>query len=172
MRGALAVVPTTNNRSITPAARGVVEHLDQFVARPDVRAGLLRTKAEAEKKLRENPALATAAIAFDLSRLGWSRSDVVGSGRVVVTREGGGEGIERHANSTQYLFVLDGPIETHLQTTDGWHVDRYGYGDGAQLEDRWHVVAPGVWHKSVAPGARNWGVVAFHSARDVSDEYQ
>jgi hypothetical protein len=89
-----------------------------------------------------------------------------------VTRNASGEGIERHANSTQYLFVLDGLVETHVQTADGWRVDRYGQGDAAVLENRWHVVPQGVWHKSVAPGGRNWGVVAFHSAREVSDEYQ
>ena len=166
------MAPTTINRSITPEARRVIEQLHQFVTRPDVRAGLLRTRAEAEKKLQQNPDIPAAFVAFDPTKLGWSHSDLIGSGRVVVTRDGGGDGIERHANSTQYLFVLDGPIETHVQTTAGWHVDRYGYGDSAQLEDRWHVVPPGTWHKSLAPLGRNWGVVAFHSAREVSDEYQ
>ena len=89
-----------------------------------------------------------------------------------MTRDAEGEGVERHANSTQYLFALDGPVETHVQTEDGWRVDCYGQGDPAALENRWHVVPAGVWHKSVAPGGRNWSVVAFHSARDVRDEYQ
>ena len=44
-------------------------------------------------------------------------------------------------------------------------------GVATALEDRWHVVPPGVWHKTVVPGARNWGIVAFHSAREVGDEY-
>ena len=172
MRAGLNVDPITNNRSITPEARRVIEQLHQFVTRPEVRAGLLRTRAEADQKLQQDPDLPIAFVAFDPTQLGWSQSELVGSGRVVVTRNGGGDGIERHANSTQYLFVLDGPVETHVQTADGWHVDRYGYGDSAQLEDQWHVVAPGTWHKSVAPGGRNWGIVAFHSAREVNDEYQ
>ena len=82
------------------------------------------------------------------------------------------ETIERHANSTQYLLVLDGPVQTHVLTDDGWRVDRYGYDDATRLESRWHVVPPGVWHRTVAPGAHEWCVVAFHSAREVSDEYQ
>ena len=96
----------------------------------------------------------------------------IGSVRVVVTRGIGGARIERHVNSTQYLLALDGAIETHFQTAGGWRVDRYGEGDPAVLENRWHVLPPGAWHKSVAPQLRDWGVVAFHSARDVSDEYQ
>ncbi len=163
---------TTNNRSITPEARPVIEELDRFATRPDVLAALRRAQADAVKKLQRNPSISAAFINLEPSSLGCAAPAAIGSIRVVVTRDAGGEGIERHANSTQYLFVLDSPVETHVQTADGWRVDRYGQGDAAVLEDRWHVVPPGVWHKSLAPGARNWGVVAFHSAREVSDEYQ
>ncbi len=95
--------------------------------------------------------------------------------RVVVGR-GVNEGRnERHANSEQYLFVLDGPVHTYVQNDGEWRIDRYGFevGDRADgpLENRWHVVPRGVWHRSVAPGNGLWGVVAFHSAADVSDEF-
>ncbi len=163
---------TTNNRSITPDARSVVEELDRFATRPDVLAALRRAQAAAVQQLQRDPGIAAACIALEPSSLGCAAPAAVGSIRVVVTRDAGGDAIERHANSTQYLFALDSPVETHVQTADGWRVDRYGPGDAAVLEDRWHVVPPGVWHKSVAPGARNWGVVAFHSAREVSDEHR
>jgi hypothetical protein len=166
------MVSTTDNQSITPDARRVVEELNRFVTRPDVLAALRQAKAEGEKKLLRDPDLATAFVAFDPAQLGWKASDVIGSARVFVARDGRGDDVERHSNSTQYLFALYGPVETHVQTKDGWRVDRYGQGDSAELEDRWHVVPPATWHRSVGPGGRNWGVVAFHSAREVSDEYQ
>ncbi len=162
----------TNNQSITPQVRFVIEELNRFATRPDVLAALRQAQAEAVDKLQHHPGLGAAFVGLDTLKLGFAPPAAIGSIRVMVTREAGGEGIERHANSTQYLFALDDPIETHVQTADGWRVDRYGQGDAAVLEHRWHVVPPGVWHKSVAPGARNWGVVAFHSARDVSDEYR
>jgi hypothetical protein len=168
----LAMVPITNNQSITPEARLIIEKLNQFVMRPGVLAALRRTKAEAEKKLQGNPDLTTASAAFDLSQYGLAAPDAIGSARVVVGRNRGGGRIERHANSTQYMFVLDGPLETHVQTTDGWRVDRYGEGNSTDLEDRWHVVPLDTWHKSVVTGIRNWGVLAFHTAREVSDEYR
>lgn len=163
---------TTNNSSITPDARALVEELNRFATRPDVLAVLRQAQADAVKKLQGDPSISAAFINVEPASLGSAAPAAIGSIRVVVTRDAGGESIERHANSTQYLFVLDNPVDTHVQTADGWRVDRYGQGDAAVLEDRWHVVPPGVWHKSVAPGARNWGVVAFHSAREVSDEYQ
>jgi quercetin dioxygenase-like cupin family protein len=164
--------PRTNNQSITPDTRPVVEALNRFAARPDVVLALHQARREAEQELQRNPGLATASVALDPLLLGWAELDAVGSIRVVVTREAGGQGIERHANSVQYLLVLDGPVETQVETMDGWRVDRYGQGRSAELEDRWHVVPRGAWHRTVSPGAKNWGIVAFHSARDVSDEYK
>ena len=162
----------TDNQSITPQARPVVEELNRFATRPDVSSALRQADAEARERLRRNPDLAEAFAALDLSSLGAAVPAAIGSVRVVVTRGIGGARIERHVNSTQYLWALDGALETHVQTAGGWRVDRYGEGDPAVLANRWHVVPPGTWHKSVAPQARDWGVVAFHSARDVSDEYQ
>ena len=162
----------TNNQSITPDERPVVEELDRFATRPEVLAALRRAQADAVKKLQRNPNLSATFISLDPLSLGRAAPAAIGSIRVAVTRGTDGLGVERHANSTQYLFAFDGTVETHVRTKDGWRVDRYGQGGPALLEDRWHVVAPGVWHKSVSPGRREWSVVAFHSAKDVSDEYQ
>ncbi len=164
--------PTTDNQSITPETLPVIEALNRFAARPDVMLALNQARHEAEQKLQRNPELATAWVALDPLLLGWAEIYAVGSMRVVVTRDADSQRIERHANSMQYLLVLDGPVETHVETMDGWRVDRYGQGNSAGLEDRWHVVPRGAWHRTVAPGARNWGIVAFHSAREVSDEYR
>lgn len=163
---------TTSNQSIAPAARPVVEELNRFVTRPDVMRLLQQTAADAREKLRRNPAMTEAFATLDFSNLAGPVPAAIGSARLVVTRGAGGASIERHGNSTQYLFALDGAMETHVNATGGWRVDRYGEGDPTVLENRWHIVPPGVWHKSTAPGAQDWGVVAFHSARKVSDEYR
>jgi len=161
-----------DNQSIVPDERSIVAELDRFANRPEVLAALRRAQADAVMKLRRNPELTATFISLDPAGLGNAAPAAIGSIRVAVTRGADGLGVERHGNSTQYLFALDGPVETHVHTADGWRVDRYGRGGPAVLEDRWHVVPPGVWHKSIAPGRRHWCVVAFHSAKDVSDEYQ
>lgn len=165
------MVPITNNKSITPEARLVIEKLNQFLVRPDVVSTLRRTKAEAEKRLAQHPDLASAFMTIDLVQLGWAAPEI-GSARLVMTRESAGAATERHANSAQYLFVIDGPVETLVETTDGWRVDHYGEGDSANFENRWHFVPTNAWHRSMAPGTRNWTILAFHSAREVSDEYK
>ncbi len=162
----------TNNRSITPAERPVVEELERFASRPDVLAALRRAQAEAVRKLQRDSSMPATFVTLDPAGLGGAAPVAAGSIRVAATRDADGAGVERHANSTQYLFALDGPIETHVETEGRWRVDRFGEGAPAVLEDRWHVVPAGVWHKSTAPGRRHWSVVAFHSAREVSDEYQ
>ena len=164
--------PLTNNPSISAEVRPVVEALSRFTARPDVLAALQNARDAAEKQLRQTPGLAAAFVALDPARLGWASPETIGSIRVSVTREPAGSAVERHANSAQYLFVLDGPVETHVETAGGWRVDRYGLGGSVALEDRWHVVPEGVWHKTAAPGLTHWGIVAFHSASQVSDEYR
>ena len=162
------MVPTSTNQSITPDARPIVAELNQFVTRPDVLAGLRQAAADAEKQLQQKPELSVAVVALDPSQFGSTAPGAIGSMRVVLTRAGSGGRIERHSNSTQYLFALDGSVETHVHSTDGLRVDRYGQGGSVDLEDRWHVVPPGTWHRSIARDA----VVAFHSARQVIDEYQ
>ena len=119
---------TTTNQSITPDTRPVVAELNRFATRPEVLAALRRAKADAEKQLQRDPDLSTTFVALDPLQFGSATPDAIGSIRVVVTRDGGGDSLERHSNSTQYLFVLDGPVETHVESTDGWRVDRYGYG--------------------------------------------
>lgn len=118
------------------------------------------------------PISAQPASPWILCRLGGRhRTQLAASGSASLGTRGG-DSVERHINSTQYLLALDGPVETHVQTADGWRVDRYGQGDSALLQDRWHVVPSGIWHRTVAPDASYWGIVAFHSAREVSDEYR
>jgi hypothetical protein len=169
---------TTDNASITPDVRPVVEQLNRFANTPEVMTALRRAQADALTKLRADPSARAAFVSVDPTGFSRSPPEALGSIRVAVIRDPTGEGEERHANSTQYLFAFDGPLETHVQTSGGWRQDRYGYGDGlgdetaTALEDRWHVVPAATWHRSLAPGTHEWSVVAFHSARQVSDEYR
>ena len=162
----------TDNLSITAQARATVEELDRFANLPQMRVALRAADVEARAQLQRDATLADVFIPLDLSSLGVAVPAVIGSARVVVTRGVGGSRSECHQNSVQYLLSLDGAVQTHVQTADGWRIDRYGEGDPAVLENRWHVVAPGVWHKTDVASARDWSVAAFHSARKVSDEYR
>jgi hypothetical protein len=162
----------SDNQSIAPENRHAVEELDRFAALPEVARALKQASAEAHAMLHRDPRSAEAFAPLDLTSFACPVPAAVGSARVVVTRGRGGARLERHANSTQYLFAIDGVVETRVQTADGWRVDRYGLGDSALLENRWHVVPAGRWHQSSTPEPRTWGIAAFHSARDVSDEYQ
>ena len=161
----------TSNPSISAQARPAVQELDRFAKQPEVLVALNGACAEARARLHGQPSLAEASAVIELSGFGVSVPDAAGSLRVVVTRGAGGTSIERHPNSTQYLLVLDGPVQTHVQLDGTWRVDRYGHGSDA-LDDRWHVTPPGQWHKTQAIGLQYWGIVAFHSAREVRDEYQ
>lgn len=59
--------------------------------------------------------------------------------------------------------------QTHVKEGSGWRED--SYGQGARVEDRFHVVSEGVWHRSAASGPEDWTVVAFHTAEQVQDDY-
>lgn len=163
---------TSDNQSITATARPAIESLHRFAQQPAVQSAIGQAQARALARLQTEVNLPVAFVPVDLASLPVTPPPEARSLRVVVTREPGGDTIERHANCAQYLYVMGTPLETHVQDGTGWRIDRYGQGAETALEDRWHYVPPGVWHKSVAPGAANWSVAAFHSAAEVEDEFQ
>jgi hypothetical protein len=159
------------NASLTPEALSVVGALQRFAAQAGVMAALQRGRAEAAQRLAADPALRSSFVSIDPASLGIA---VPGAAtiRVAVSRAGADTAVERHPNSTQVLLVLEGPVETHVETAAGWRIDRYGEAGAQTPENLWHLVPPGVWHKSNAPGPGDCAVVAFHSARDVRDDYR
>jgi len=143
-----------------------------FASQASVLAALRRAQAVAVSRLQREPALRATFVAVDPAGLGVAAPPAIGTIRVAINRAGLDTALERHPNSTQVLFVLDGQIETHIETADGWRVDRYGEGSAAVLENRWHFVPQGVWHKSCAPGPGDCVLAVFHSAREVQDQYR
>ena len=168
LRGTM-VTDQSSNQSITPDSRPFVEELARFANRPDVVVALREAQSRATERLKSDSTAAATVEAVSLAALN-PPLPAIGSVRVAVIREGFDGGFERHANSTQYLLALEGVGETHVETPEGWRIDRYGIGD--RLEDRWHLVPEGVWHKSAAPGPGHWTVVAFHTAIEVQDEFK
>jgi hypothetical protein len=162
--GSLAV----QNASLTDDTLRVVEALDRLAGRPEVQAEFHRAQADGVAQLQRNPDLVSAAV--PLTSLIDKLPVGVSSARVFVSRAPDTNISERHSNCIQYLFPLDVSVETHVMTTAGWRIDRYGGEDVAALQSRWHVVPAGVWHRTVAPGVQNWAIVAFHSAHQVNDE--
>lgn len=166
------------NRSITDDVRPIIETLDQFCGRSDVIAVVRSARASALQQLDAAPQRGAVSVTVDLTSFGTGVPREARSMRVVIGR-GVNEGRnERHANSEQYLLVLDGPVHTHVEIDGEWRVDRYGVGDtdpanpaSGPLASRWHAVPRGAWHRSVAPSDGLWGVVAFHSVANVSDEF-
>jgi hypothetical protein len=162
----------TSNASLSPDALPFVRRMQDWVSQPTVMAALRAAQAEAAAKIAREPNLRSTFVTLDPSACGCPAMEGIGTLRVAVSRAGVDTAVERHPNSTQYLYVLDGPVETHVETAQGWRIDRYGEGDSAALENRWHLVPQAVWHKSNAPGPGNCTVVALHTARDVADEYR
>ena len=160
------------NRSLTADAVPFVERMNAWVQQAPVIAALRAAQSEAAAKLAREPGLRSIFVSLDPAGCGCPPIEGIGTLRVAVSRAGVDTAVERHPNSTQYLYVLDGPVETHVETAAGWRVDRYGEGGTPGLEDRWHLVPQAVWHKSNAPGPGDCTVVALHSAREVADEFQ
>lgn len=160
------------NQSLTPHARHVIEPIISFAMQTSVLAALRRAQAVAVSRLQREPTLHATFVAVDPTSLGVTVPPAIGTIRVAISRAGRDAALERHPNSTQVLLVLDGTIETHTETADGWRIDRYGDGSAAVLENRWHFVPQGMWHKSRAPGPGDCVLAVFHSAREVQDQYR
>ena len=163
---------TTTNLSLAAEALVFIRKMNDWIRQAPVMAALRAAQSEVVAKIAREPTLRSTFVTLDPGACGCPAIEGIGTLRVAVSRAGVDTAVERHPNSTQYLYVLDGPVETHVETAQGWRIDRYGEGDSAALENRWHLVPQAVWHKSNAPGPGNCTVVALHTAREVADEYR
>ncbi len=162
----------TSNASLSPEALPFIVKMDEWVRQAPVMAALRAAQAEAAARIAREPGLRSTFVTLDPGGCGCPAMEGIGTLRVAVSRGGVDTAVERHPNSTQYLYVMDGPVETHVETAAGWRIDRYGQAGMTTLKDRWHLVPQAAWHKSNAPGPANCTVVALHTAREVADEYR
>ena len=157
------------NESITSDVLTPIEELRKFVELPAVGDAVAAAHAAGTKQLRDDSASDAAVVPLAESKLKVKFPSFIGTVRVAVIRAGADSGVERHNNSSQYLYSYTGIGETHVRTQKDWRTDQYG--EGSDLKSRWHFVAPNTWHKSVAAPSNNWTLVAFHTARNVNDEF-
>ncbi len=160
------------NASLAAEALPFVRAMADWVRHPGVMAALRAAQAEAAAKLARETTLRSTFVTLDPAACVPPAPEGIGTLRVAVSRAGADTAVERHPNSTQYLYVMDGPVETHVETPQGWRVDRYGESDAEALGNRWHLVPQAVWHKSNSPGPGDCTVLALHTAREVADEYR
>ena len=161
------MLESRQNHSITSESLPVIESLNRLAANSNMLDLIRNALSKARASLKFDPLLKVAVEVLDPAIIRQIVPEI-GSARLVAIRDGFDSGIESHPNSTQYLFSLEGSGETHVKTSDGWRIDNYGIG--SRIEDRFHVVFPGVWHKSTAAHG-DWVVIAFHTAEKVIDDY-
>ena len=164
-----ALAPT--NDSIKPHRRAAIAAFHHFVLLPEIAHTIDEMAQELLRQISPEKPLAFAELRF--GELNVRPPEGVGTIRIAVFYPGCETGVERHPNSTQFLFSVRGIGETRVLRGEEWEIDRYGtITDAARLEERWHVVEMGVWHHSVAMGQEPWILAALHSADRVEDEYQ
>ncbi|MEM6284820.1 MAG: hypothetical protein AAF787_21705 [Chloroflexota bacterium] len=147
-----------------------LEQLEVLVTREDVRATIQATLEYAEMKRHESNA-PWSTIPLDLRIYGNALPDNLKSSLVTVFAPGANTKIERHPNATQIVRVMAGQCDIQTRTDGPWQSNLKA-SDAPELENRWSVVAPGVWHCPVQTGDSGWSVLAFHTvpADDLIDE--
>lgn len=159
------------NRSITSGIRPVIALLDRFFRRPETLELLQKTSKPLVSNVSETSPY--AVVPLPLETFGDSLPDQVGSIRVAAFYPNASTRIERHPNSTQFLFSLEGFGETQVLRNGKWESDTYGTSvEQVSLEASWHLVEQNVWHRSMGQGSIPWVLVAIHTATLVVDEYE
>ncbi|NAS29992.1 hypothetical protein GTQ40_03315 [Flavobacteriaceae bacterium R38] len=158
------------NNSITSKIRPVVVELDNFFSNPSIFKKLTTISKELLPEISAEQPYAVRDVST--REFGENLPGEVGSIRVAVFFPNEETKIERHPNSTQFLFSIDGSGETRVLRDQKWEKDVYGENYEASLDSRWHYVEKNAWHQSVAVGNKPWTLVAIHTATDVQDEYQ
>ncbi|MDP9196158.1 MAG: hypothetical protein M3O22_05240 [Pseudomonadota bacterium] len=162
----------TLNRSLTEAVRPRIRELDRFVADPAVTAFLSRAGQEVLALLEQNPAEAAVAVTVPLQDLPVAPPSFIQTLRMAAFRPGLEMERERHPNSFQFLYCIEGTGETRVLRNGVWEADSYGSDRNEAFENRWHAVPDNTWHQSVATGSASWILATFHTAQNVQDEYE
>ena len=152
--------------------KDLLKCLEKLVSRFENQEALNKAWAEAHEELSADPNCAVSIKPLDVSILGNDVAGKVGSCRLSIFRAGTAYNRERHPNSTQFIFSLEGSGEIHvLEESGSWRVDRLGGVDNGALETRWHWIPAGIWHQPIPSKDHNWVVLAFHTEAEVQDEF-
>jgi len=159
------------NNAITYEIRARVQKLDIFCKQPEVFRVLTKVKQNVISKISKDQPYSFETI--DTPRFNTIIPDQIGSVRVAAFLPNAITKIERHPNSIQYLFSMQGYGKTKVWRNGQWETDFYGANTkNLSLEKYWHFVGKNTWHQSIASGNIPWVLVAIHTALDVIDEYQ
>ena len=153
------------NKSITPDIKPIVERLNAYISSPAFAKKMKDAWGKAKALYAKNK-ISHATIEIDLPA---GNPPEVASCRLSILQPKTKSHVERHANSAQYIYAIEGVGVTGVEMGGRWRVDTYG-GKSKSLEDRWHATPAGTWHYSLAPEAGEWVIMAFHTAKKVSDE--
>jgi mannose-6-phosphate isomerase-like protein (cupin superfamily) len=158
------------NLSLTPNRLSQINELEQFVSVPDVQRRFHEAGKEVAAAVSENNIY--SVIDLDMKSLTTPPPELVGTIRIAAFQPGTVTEYERHPNSVQFLYILQGTGETRVMRDDAWHTDSYGEIRSGALSERWHLVEAGEWHRSAATGDMPLVVAALHTAKNVQDEYR
>lgn len=141
--------------------------LARLVHRPGTRQFLDRVVFTLRAKLQADPAAKSTCAPLPLELYGKELPSDIRSSWVFVLREGHRHPAERHPNSIQRMFALDGAGAMEVWSADGWrHCPLEPGADAPGLS-----IAALQWHRPVLLEAP-WGVVSFHTvaAKDLVEE--
>lgn len=99
--------------------------------------------------------------------------DEIKSCRITVFKPGTNLKVERHPNAAQYVRVLEGQTNFRtLSDEQNWEAHPKD-ADAYDIEARWSMVEPNVWHCPLPINDEGWAVLGFHtvSPDDLMTEY-
>ncbi len=152
--------------------RDLSKFIEKLIGRSENQEAINKVWAEAYEELSTDPNCAVSIKPLDVSIFGNDVAGKVGSCRLSLFRAGTAYKRERHPNSAQFLFSLEGSGEIHvLEESGSWRVDRLGEVENGTLETRRHWIPAGIWHQPISSQDHNWVLLAFHTAAEVQDEF-
>lgn len=149
-----------------------IQYLKKLIRKSKNQMLINNAWAEADEKLSADPKCTVSIESLDVSAFGCDAVDIIGTCRLSIYRAGTAYHRERHLNSTQIVFSLEGSGEINVLEKNGsWRIDHIGKMDNGSLAPLTHWVPAGVWHQPLASKDQNWVVLAFHTAREIKDEF-
>jgi len=153
--------------------RELLEDLERLLHEPGIKAGLEEKAEELRKILRQNPEQVSATKTVGLELFGDRLPAEIKLCRVFLLRVGAKAKVERHTNSIQRLYSLEGAGSILIREGQNWRSQEMSSKPATRLEERWSWVGANVWHQPAAV-REDWVTVAFHTAGsdEIVDEYQ